>query len=125
MVRDHYTVEEMTVDGRPLALADPLRWSGAWILGKSIRFDWADGRSEIYVARSDIEGSTALDLRLSTDADDVRRAHLEMRREADGILLDGDFDGKHVTARLVSAAPPGALLTTRGFHWINEAPFFR
>lgn len=125
LVRDHFTVEEMTVDGQPLALADTTRWSGAWVLGKSIQIDWADGRSEIYVATSEIKGSTTIDLRLSTDADDVRRGHLGVRREAGKLVLDGDFDGKPLTVRLVSAAAPGSLLMTRGFHWINEAPFIR
>jgi len=113
------------VDGQTLALADTTRWSGAWILGKSIQIDWADGRSEIYVASAEISSSTAMDLRLSTDADDVRRAHLEVRREAGKLILDGDFDGKHVTARLARAGGPDSLLMTRGFHWINEAPFIR
>jgi len=124
-MRDHYTVDEMTVDGRPLALADTDRWSGAWIQRQAIWIYRADGTSQRYLAAAEIPGSPALDLRLPTDAADVRRAHLEMRREAGKLILDGDLDGKQVTVRLASMGPPESLLMTRGFHWVNEVPFNR
>ncbi len=124
-MRDHYTVDEITVNGQTLALADADRWSGVWIQREAIRINWADGRSVKYLATAEIKGSTALDLRLPTDAADVRRAHLEMRREAGKLILDGHFEGKRVTARLASIGVTDSLLMTRGFHWINEAPFSR
>ncbi len=39
--------------------------------------------------------------------------------------LEGMFDGRKVRARLRLTEPPEFLLTTRGFHWINEYPFHR
>ena len=39
------------------------------------------------------------------------------------MTLDGQLDGKRLRARLQRAETPSFLLTTRGFHWINEYPF--
>lgn len=124
-LRDHFTVDEMTANGRPLAPDDADHWSGVWIQRQAIRIHWSDGRNERYVAAAEIEGSTALDLRLPTDAADVRRAHLEMRREAGKLILDGHFEGKQVTVRLAMIGTPDSPLMSRGFHWINEFPFGR
>jgi predicted DCC family thiol-disulfide oxidoreductase YuxK len=45
--------------------------------------------------------------------------------EADVITLEGLFDGAEIVARLRRKADEQPLLTTRGFHWINEYPFNR
>ncbi len=41
------------------------------------------------------------------------------------LTLAGDFDGRPLRARLRRADPSRFLLTSRGFHWINESPFNR
>ena len=41
------------------------------------------------------------------------------------LTLEGTLDGRKIRARLHLEKPPKFLLTTRGFHWINERPFNR
>ena len=41
------------------------------------------------------------------------------------LVMQGTFDGHKVRARLRQGEIPEFLLTTRGFHWINERPFNR
>jgi hypothetical protein len=41
------------------------------------------------------------------------------------LTLRGKFDGREIRARLHRVDNPEFLLTSRGFHWINEYPFQR
>jgi hypothetical protein len=41
------------------------------------------------------------------------------------LTLEGTLDGRKIRARLHLEKTPKYLLTTRGFHWINERPFSR
>ena len=41
------------------------------------------------------------------------------------VLLAAELDGHKFTATLHRMPLPRFLLTTRGFHWINETPFNR
>ncbi|HEX4965671.1 MAG TPA: hypothetical protein VF173_32975 [Thermoanaerobaculia bacterium] len=41
------------------------------------------------------------------------------------LTLEGTLDGRKIRVRLHLEKPPKFLLTTRGFHWINERPFNR
>ncbi len=41
------------------------------------------------------------------------------------LLLTGILQGKSATLRLKRVTHPGYLLTTRGFHWVNEFPMNR
>jgi len=43
----------------------------------------------------------------------------------DSLILDGQFDGRHIHAQLRRLPEPNFMLTSRGFHWINEYPFNR
>jgi hypothetical protein len=43
----------------------------------------------------------------------------------DSMILSGNFDGLQIHAKLHRIRPPQFILTTRGFHWINEYPFNR
>lgn len=45
--------------------------------------------------------------------------------EADVILLEGRFEGGKISARLKRLNDSASLLTSRGFHWINEYPLNR
>jgi hypothetical protein len=43
----------------------------------------------------------------------------------DLILLSGPFEGAHIRLELHRETATQPLLTTRGFHWINEFPLNR
>jgi uncharacterized membrane protein YphA (DoxX/SURF4 family) len=125
-VRDLFTVDEMTIDGaaQPLATRTS-RWNRVWVRYKAIRIYGMDGRSELYVAAEQIKGPGTLVLRLATDPESAVRARLDLRQDGEGYTLDGDFEGKKVHARLARMPVGNSLLTTRGFHWINDVPFNR
>ncbi len=42
--------------------------------------------------------------------------------QPDVLTVAGDFDGHHMTASLRRTNESKYLLTSRGFHWINEYP---
>jgi hypothetical protein len=125
VVRDLFDVEEMSVNGEVLSQADATRWSRTWIRARMVRIYWPDGRSEGYLSSAEIAGPMTLDLRLTTDAPDRRRARLELRHDGDHLVLEGEFEGKKVRVGLARVELGGSLLMNRGFHWINEFPFNR
>lgn len=45
--------------------------------------------------------------------------------EKDVLLLEGELDSHKVSAKLHRVNESEVLLTSRGFHWINEYPFNR
>jgi hypothetical protein len=47
------------------------------------------------------------------------------RPDADHLQLSGTLDGKPLDARLKKMNEQSWLLTSRGFHWVNEFPFNR
>ena len=47
------------------------------------------------------------------------------RPDEDSIQLAGTMDGRRIEATLRRTNASQFLLTTRGFHWINEFPFNR
>lgn len=47
------------------------------------------------------------------------------RKDPNTLMLDGTMDGKKIHATLQKSEMRDFLLTTRGFHWINEYPFNR
>jgi hypothetical protein len=124
-IRSVFDVEEMAVDGKVLPPADATRWRRLGILRRGIEINWPDGRSERYWAAGEITGATMLELRRLTDAPGVRRGRMDLRHEGDKLVLEGEFEGRRVRARLSKMVVGESLLMTRGFHWINESPFNR
>lgn len=45
--------------------------------------------------------------------------------QPDTLVLDGELDGRRIHAKLHRMLEPKFMLTSRGFHWINEYPFNR
>lgn len=58
--------------------------------------------------------------------DSLMESVLEYRQTSDSLLsVNGDFNGDSILVVLKLKKQQGHLLTTRGFHWINEMPFHR
>jgi hypothetical protein len=121
-----WTVEEMTADGqaRPPLITDATRW-------RRMNFE-VPGRTAIQLMDDSRQGfSLKLDpakraMSLTKRGETKPSANFAYQRPApDVLLLNGDFDGKKVQAKLRKADPKKFLLVTRGFHWINEYPFNR
>jgi len=121
-----WTVEEMTTDGqaRPPLITDTTRW-------RRMVFE-VPGRTAIQLMDDSRQGfSLRLDplkrtLSLTKRGETKPSGQLAYQKPApDVLLLNGDFDGKKVQAKLRRSDPKKFLLVTRGFHWINEYPFNR
>lgn len=125
-LRGIWNVEEFTLDGQPHPplLGDAVRW-------RRVVFDFPGSFA--------VQLMTDARQRFSLKLDESRHKMSLARRDApkkefviaysvpaaDVMTLDGQLDGKRVQARLRRVQAPSFLLTTRGFHWVNEYPFNR
>lgn len=108
---------------RPPLLTDSTRWRRLvfefpdFVLVQLVDDSW-DGY------KLDLEGQR---MTLRKYGDDVRwKAPLTWSQEEPGLLaLNGTFDGQPMQARLRRLDDSKFLLVSRGFHWINEAPYNR
>ena len=119
-----WNVDEIEIDGqaRPPLVTDRERW-------RRVIFDAPDTMAvqlmsdicERYVLHLD-KGVMTLGQR-----DDAKwQATLSYTQPKPGLLtLEGIVDGRKIRARLHLEKPPRFLLTTRGFHWINQFSFIK
>lgn len=124
--RGIWNVEEFTLDGQPHAplVSDAARW-------RRVVFDFPGSFS--------VQLMTDKRRRYAMDLDEKKRTMTLSHRDFPGkkfamsyavpatglMTIDGQLEGKKVQARLKLVQTPSFLLTTRGFHWINEYPFNR
>jgi hypothetical protein len=121
-----WTVEELEDDGkaRPPLVTDTTRW-------RRVVFDYpqtlavqlmSDTRQR-YNLQLDADAHT---LALTKREDPKWKTTLGYTQPAPGLLtLEGMLDGHQLRARLRRDEDREFLLTSRGFHWINEYPFNR
>jgi hypothetical protein len=124
--RGIWTVEEFALDGqpRPPLLGDAERWR--WVV--------FDGASQFAFQRmNDVPERLTLKLNqakktmtLSRFTEPEKKYTLSYAVPSANVMtLEGQLDGKKLRARLQRAETPQFLLTSRGFHWINEYPLNR
>ena len=121
-----WEVEEFSLDGepRPPLLTDQARW-------RRLIFDYpgvlsvqtmSDARQR-YRLELDAEKKT---LSLAKREDPNWKTVLNYEQpEPERLTVDGDVDGRRIQATLRRADEAEFMLTSRGFHWINEYPFNR
>ncbi|HKS24059.1 MAG TPA: hypothetical protein VJZ76_14745 [Thermoanaerobaculia bacterium] len=124
--RGIWNVEEFALDGRvlPPVVGDASRW-------RRVVFDYpqslgiqlmTDGRERFRLKLDEPKRT----MTLSRGTDPTKKFSLAYAVPAPDVMtIDGRLDGKRVQARLRRAPLPQFLLTSRGFHWINEYPFNR
>lgn len=122
-----WEVEEYAVNGqpRPPLLTDAARW-------RRVLFDepgflgihaMDKEKDQYYVLKLDTQAKRFV---LSKFKDPKWRSVLSYQQPRPDVLtLAGTIDGQKVTARLRRMDDSKFLLTSRGFHWINERPFNR
>ena len=121
-LRGIWTVQEMTVDGvdQPPLLTNGQRW-------RRMIFDHKLGMSIQLV--SDERVGYRIDLSPHYFTLRKRDAWLStfsyQRPNPQTLIVDGTMDGKKIHATLLRDDEKEFLLTSRGFHWINEYPFNR
>jgi len=125
-LRGVWEVEEFSADGelRPPLLTDQTRWRRVVFdrPGVLAVFTMADVRQRFPLELDAEKRTLALKKR---DDPDWKSVLTYEQPEPERLTLAGDFDGHPVQARLRRADASRFLLTGRGFHWINEAPFNR
>ena len=121
-----WNVDELVLDGavRPPLVTDESRW-------RRVVFDHVDyftiqnmdDSRRSYAMKMDA-GKKTMTLSQS-DKPKWKSAFTYQRPDPEHLLLAGTFDGHPVRATLHRTDPTKRLLTSRGFHWINEYPFNR
>lgn len=122
-----WNVDEMVFDGqaRPPLVTDRERWRRVIFHepGQMAVQLMSDSR-ERYVLHLDNPKEGVMTLGKRDDAQ--WQATFSYAQPKPGLLtLEGTLDGRKIRARLHLEKPPKFLLTTRGFHWINERSFNR
>ncbi|MFL6194973.1 MAG: hypothetical protein ACJ75H_12430, partial [Thermoanaerobaculia bacterium] len=123
-----WNVEEFTADGKllPPLLTDTVRW-------RRVLFEFPgmlavqpmdlDTKGKYYKLEVDEKAGR---MTLTQRKDETWKSVLAVRKAGTDLLfLEGNFDGKPLRARLRRQDHKKFLLTSRGFHWINERPFNR
>jgi hypothetical protein len=125
-LRGVWNVEEMTVNGqvRPAVFTDATRW-------RRLVFDHPQNMSIQLMDDSRRRYTLALQparkAMVLTKRDDPKaKLHFTYQQPEPGLLtMQGTLEGETIQARLRKADTKSFLLTSRGFHWINEYPFNR
>ncbi len=121
-----WSVEEYAVDGnlQPLLLTEATRWRRVLFDSpERLSVQPVDGPQERFMLKLD---QSKKSFTLSKRGDPNWKADFSYRDgEKDVLLLEGQFDSHKISATLHRVDESKALLTSRGFHWINEYPFNR
>ena len=123
-----WEVDEMSIDGqiRPPLITDTERWRRV-IFGNTgqLAVQRMDDFRDRYLLAIDPKGKPGT-LDLTRRFDPEWKTALAYAQPKPGFLtLQGLWGGHRLQVRLHRVEPPKFLLTTRGFHWINERPFNR
>ena len=121
-----WSVEEYAVDGnpQPLVLTNATRWRRVFFdFPERLSVQPIDGPQERFMLKLDQSKKSFV---LSKRGDPNWKADFSYRDgEKDALLLQGELDSHKVSAKLHRVDESKVLLTSRGFHWINEYPFNR
>jgi hypothetical protein len=121
-----WNVDELTIDGvsRPPLTTDLTRWRRFIVSGKEMMaIQNMDDTRVRYKLELDEPKRTFI---LKKWVDPKFQATFTFSRiDANTFAIDGTFEGKRTVAKVRKAPGREFLLTTRGFHWINESPFNR
>ncbi len=123
-LRGVWRVDELQINGatRPPLITDLTRW-------RRLIFDFPQGMS--IQLMSDRRNRYGIDLKpdqfslKKRDAPDFRALLNYQRPDPNTLIVDGTFDGERIHAVTHREPENEFMLTTRGFHWINEFPFNR
>ena len=119
-----YDVEAFTQNGheRPPLLTDATRWRRVIVqfpgnIGIRTMDDAQRGFTAVY-------GKDSQTVTLS-QGNGPKSTLTWSRPDGDHVLLEGSLNGDQLSVRLKKVDTSKFLLTSRGFHWINELPFNR
>ncbi|MGE0216486.1 DoxX family protein [Mycolicibacterium sp.] len=118
-----WSVSDFTVDGTtlPPLTSDPTRWQRVVFDEVGVlTYQRMDG--ELIDAPAAIDGDT---LTVAAPDGTAPEATLRFDRDSpDTMRFDGELDGRPVTMTLQRVDPASFTLNSRGFHWVQEYPYF-
>ena len=118
-----WSVDEYVVDGnsRPLSFSDTTRWRRViFDYPQRLTVQFVDAPQEKFWLQLDQSKKSFTLKRLG---DENPKAEFTLQDPGQGVLiLDGQLDGHRIHAKLHREDERKFLLTSRGFHWINEYP---
>jgi hypothetical protein len=118
-----WSVEEYAVDGnvQPATLSEVTRWRRVILdFPQRLTLQFVDAPQQKFLMNLDQYKQS---LTLTKLGDDNRKTELAMQHPSNDVLiLDGLLDGHRIHAKLHREDERKFLLTSRGFHWINEYP---
>jgi hypothetical protein len=119
-----WNVDELTVDGvsHPPLVSDATRWRRIIFTGtRGASIQLMSDQRDRYSTMHDPTGFI-----LKKRADPLWQASFFSKQpDPNTLLIEGVMDGRKIAATLRRSPEPSFLLTSRGFHWINETPFNR
>ena len=122
-----WEVGEMTLDGqsRPALLGDTLRWRRAYIQrAGQMAIQRMNDSITGYFAKLDTSAGKIV-LTSARDSTLPKQTLSYSRPDGEHLMLDGPFFGHTVHAEAKLRPANTFLLTTRGFHWVQEVPYNR
>ncbi len=118
-----WSVDEYVVDGnsRPLSFSDTTRWRRViFDYPQRLTVQFVDAPQEKFWLQLDQSKKSFTLKRLG---DENAKAEFTLQDPGQGVLiLDGQLDGHRIHTQLHREDERKFLLTSRGFHWINEYP---
>jgi len=124
-LRGIWNVDSLTANGvdRPPLVTDAKRWRRMVFDGAQVvAIQTMDDHRQRYVLALD-ERNHTMNLKKREETSSVS---FEYRRpDPNTLIVDGTMNGEKLHATMHRADARAFLLTTRGFHWINEYPFNR
>jgi hypothetical protein len=121
-----WNVDEMSIDGvtRSPLVTDYDRWRRLTFQAPTTMSFWRmDDTFTAYGAAIDLSAKT---LALTKTTDKAWKAQFTFQQPApERLVLDGAMDGHKIRMRLHLFDRDKLMLVSRGFHWIQEAPFNR
>ncbi len=125
-----WNVDEMVIDGqaRPPLVTDRERWRRVIFHSPgtlAIQL-MSDSRLRYVLNFANLDNPKKGVMTLGKRDDAKWKTTFSYAQSKPGLLtLEGTLDGRKIRAELHLEKPPRFLLTTRGFHWINERPLNR
>ncbi len=121
-----WAVAEYVVDGRqqPATQENAARWRRFIVdHGGRLTVQYMDAPQDKFMAKFD-ESKKLFELTRPGVAN--WKAEFAVQDQGtNGMVLDGQLNGQHIQAKLQREPQRTFILTSRGFHWINEYPFNR